>query len=585
MSTHRTIISDIRFNPEGIESLDSISRIGNDRFDKWPVVYILDDGKKKYAYVGETTNVQRRMLQHLNNPLRDGLTMVHIIHDQTFNKSVILDLEAFLINYMHADGLFRLQNGNGGQHCHNYFDRDSYQSLFRDIWRRLQRKGLAINDLSLIENSDLFKYSPYKTLTPDQYYIAEEVLLGFAKDLDAGRNSLSIINGGAGTGKSILGIFLTKLLVDSQEQLSWTTEEQDMEDNLSFIASRLSNGHKLKIAYVVPMQGFRKTVSNVFKSVSGLKSSMVLSPADVANSKDIFDILIVDEAHRLRRRFGLSSPFDYHAFDKKNKALGCGEEGTELDWILKKSRHQILFYDSSQSIKPADIESSRFRILAENPATHSYHLESQLRCKGGDDYIKYIASILSCKADSFKEMANYDLRLYEDVQDMVCAIKEKDTEFSLCRMIAGYAWDWKTKGIKLETIKDEGLYDIDIKGYHYLWNTNDKDWINSDNSINEIGCIHTTQGYDLNYAGIIIGPEFAYDPVHNEMVVKKELYKDGPGKFKARTGTDLKEYVINIYQTLLARGIRGTFIYACDPQLHSYLSRFVPLIRHKDPIL
>jgi hypothetical protein len=208
-------------------------------------------------------------------------------------------------------------------------------------------------------------------------------------------------------------------------------------------------------------------------------------------------------------------------------------------------------------------------------------LNSQLRCKGGDDYIDYVNGILSCTADSRRTIEGYDFRLFEDVQDMFDAIKERESAHGLCRMIAGYAWDWNTKGKKLEEIKAKELFDIDIDGYHYVWNTTDKDWINSENSINEIGCIHTTQGFDLNYAGIIIGPEFTYDPARNEMIVKKELYKDGPGKFKARTGTDLKEYITNIYKTLLARGILGTYVYACDPDLQEYLRGFIPVNKHQ----
>ena len=158
-------ISNVPFSESGLKALEYKSQEGENRFDNWPVVYIIDDGARKYAYVGETTNIQRRLDQHFKNPVRKDLTRAHIIHDHSFNKSVILDLEAFLINYMHADGLFQLQNGNGGQHCHNYYDRDSYQVVFKDIWNSLREKGLAKKDISTIENTDLFKYSPFKTLT------------------------------------------------------------------------------------------------------------------------------------------------------------------------------------------------------------------------------------------------------------------------------------------------------------------------------------------------------------------------------------------------------------------------------------
>ena len=574
MNPHSVSISEISFTKNGIKDLEILSNGGSDSFANWPVVYIIDDGKNKYAYVGETTNIQRRMIQHLSNPVRKGLTSAHIIHDQTFNKSVILDLEAFLINYMHADGQFQLQNGNGGQHCHNYYDRDSYQMLFRHIWTELKKLGLAKKELSVIENSDLFKYSPFKTLTDDQYAIAESIIGDLALDLDKNQRSVSFICGGAGTGKSILGVFLAKLLADSQNSLTWNTETEEIEEGLLHIASRLRGKRKLKIAYVVPMQGFRSTMKKVFKHVEGLRANMVLSPTEVANSKEYYDVLIVDEAHRLRRRVGLSS---YLEFDNKNAKLGLGQDGDELDWILAKSSHQILFYDGSQSIKPADIQPYRFDSIKHSHLTHRYELHSQLRCLGGNDYLDFIDSLLTCNAKAWSVKKNYELALFEDVEDMFNAIRAKEKDYSLCRMIAGFAWEWKTKNMSLAEISKNNAYDIDIEGYHYLWNTTGTDWINSGNSINEIGCIHTTQGFDLNYAGIIIGPELDYDPKNNKLFVIKERYKDMLGKVRAKTGKDLEKFIFNIYKTLLARGIRGTYIYACNPELRKYLSKFVPI--------
>ena len=572
-------ISVFPFTRSSFRSLDFTNQPVDNSFDNWPVVYIIDDGTNKYAYVGETTNIQRRMLQHLDNNVRSELTRVHIIHDHSFNKSVILDLEAFLINYMHADGLFQLQNRNGGQHCHHYYDRERYQADFKDIWDSLKSKGLANKDISTIENSDLFKYSPYKTLTNEQYIIAESVLKDLDDDLRANKRSMSFICGGAGTGKSILGVFLSKLLVDSQNGLGWNTEGEDLEEDLSRVASLLRGDKKLKIAYVVPMQGFRGTMKKVFKHVSGLRSTMVMSPSDVANSSETFDILIVDEAHRLRRRVGLSS---YVHFDEKNAKFGLGKDGDELDWIMAKSHCQIMFYDSSQSIKPTDIKPDKFEKLINIPSTHKYDLHSQLRCLGGNDYLDFIERLLTCRADNWVEKDDYDLLLFEDVEDMFNAIRLQEKKYSLCRMIAGFAWDWSTKGKSLDTISSRNLYDIDIKGYHYVWNTADKDWINSRNSINEIGCIHTTQGFDLNYAGIIIGPELDYNPETKTMIVFKERYKDVMGKVNIRNEKDLKEYILNIYKTLLARGIRGTYIYACNENLRTYLSELIPVIHHSD---
>ena len=371
---------------------------------------------------------------------------------------------------------------------------------------------------------------------------------------------------------------LLKLLVDAQNETNWAIEENNLEEDLNLIANGLN--YNLKMGYVVPMQNFRKTLKKVFKGIKGLSPNMVLSPADVANSQDKYDILIIDESHRLRQRYGLASPGDYKAFDHKNEILGLGKKGTELDWILKKSKYQFFFYDSGQSIKPTDVDPERFFLLLQNKHNYKYKLTSQLRCKGGNDYIQYIQNILNCKQKSKITFKEYDVKLYEDVDDMISEIKKKNKEVGLCRNIAGYAWDWKTKGKSLSSIIKENLFDIEINGYKYIWNRTDTDWINSPNSINEIGCIHTTQGFDLNYAGIILGPEIDYDNEKNRIFIYKKRYKDNKGKMGIENDSILLAYIKNIYTTILERGLEGTYIYVCNDSLRNYLKQFFPVIKH-----
>ena len=496
--------------------------------DRWPVVYIIEDDEKGQAYIGESTNICTRICDHWNNTERRALKNIYIIFNKVFNKSVILDLEAFLIGYIVADGKYRLQNGNGGQHVHNYYLRDEYQREFRHIWQLLQDEGVVRHGITLLENQDLFKYSPYKILNLDQFNVAVQILTDLKYDLGNNNQSRSfIIDGGAGTGKSILGIYLLKLLIDAESSPAWTAEEEALDENLSYIIGHLSPN--LRVGYVVPTQSFRETLKKVFDGIQGLDSKMVLSPEDVANSGEgLYDLLIVDESHRLRRRRAL---FNYGSYDKANKALELDEEATELDWILKKSRYQLFFYDSRQSVKPSDVEALRFFSLSQQEDTRNYKLTSQMRCKGGNDYIEYINNILECQQEEMLTFgSSYELLLFEDVEDMVSAIKEKNNKMGLCRNMAGYAWPWKTHKMKLSKIQKEGLYDIEIENkyevnnaHKYIWNTTQRDWINSENSINEIGCIHTTQGYDLNYAGVIIGWEIDYDPINNIITVSKDM--------------------------------------------------------------
>lgn len=282
--------------------------------------------------------------------------------------------------------------------------------------------------------------------------------------------------------------------------------------------------------------------------------------------KEQYDLLIVDEAHRLRQRRALAQ---YSPFDKNNKLLGLDDSGTELDWILKCSKNQILFYDNEQPVKPSDIDRSRFDDLQHGARTYTYCLDSQLRCLGGNDYIQYVRDILSDDPpNAFKKFDNYDFKIFDDVNKMVKHIKKKDKEFGLCRTVAGYSWKWKSK-------KDKKAFDIDIDGYKYRWNTVNVDWVNSPDAINEIGCIHTIQGYELNYAGVILGNEIQYDLEKNEITVNKKNYHDMPGKTSLRDDDELKTYIINIYKTMLTRGIKGTYIYVCDENLRNYLKKYI----------
>ena len=194
-------ISTLKFNSGTPLKLKN-NKYGSD----WPVVYIINNDSE--AYIGETTDASIRSNQHLANEVRRNLNLINIIADETFNKSSILDLESFLIKYMSADNKYKLQNGNGGLQNHNYYQRKMYESKFREIWLQLKSKGLVKNDLRMIENTDLFKYSPYKSLTADQYMIVNSILGDLASFVRKREPATFVVEGGAGTGKTILGIYV-----------------------------------------------------------------------------------------------------------------------------------------------------------------------------------------------------------------------------------------------------------------------------------------------------------------------------------------------------------------------------------------
>jgi len=528
--------------------------------NSWPVVYIIKDDKIGEAYIGESTNAINRMKNHLGNEERNKLGELLIISCDKFNKSAVLDIESNLIQYMASDGRYKLQNGNAGLIDHNYYQREQYQGLFDNLWKHLLVEKYAKNPLSRIDNSDLFKYSPYKSLTNDQHNSVLEILSLLTRK----EENTIFVEGGAGTGKTILAIYMMKLLKTDIMDHHLDEEDETYSSELRMIAQLKKKFPNPRVALVVPMTSLRKTLMKVFRNVKGLSAKMVIGPSEV--SKNEYDVLIVDEAHRLRKRKNITN---FKSFDDANKRLDLDiHEGTELDWILKQSKNQIFFYDEGQSIKPSDIDQQRFR--DQKWKASLLKLNSQHRVKGGVDYINFIDNLLHVRLEEGDEKFEsdvYELKLYDSLTELYADLKKKEEEHGLCRLLSGYSWEWKSAKANVP--------DITIEGLNLKWNTTNEDWINSPNAFDEVGCIHTTQGYDLNYTGIIFGNEIKYNPETKQIEIDASQYFDKKGKHGITDPALLKEYILNIYKTMMLRGIRGTYVYVCDDELRGYMKSFL----------
>lgn len=558
---------------------NQIEYIKQDEFanSNYPIVYIIYNDISKVAYVGESTNAINRMANHLVHPEKSKLKFVYIISSLTFNKSATLDIESYLIQYLTASGDFKLLNGNGGVSSHNYYQKDLYFELFKDIWGKLQFGNVKLKNLLELENSNLFKYSPYKSLSEDQYTSVLDILDSYASN----QFNTVFVNGSAGTGKTILAVYLIKLLAMVSNN---ALEDLDIEDEILLAKLvKLKNifPDGISIGLVVPMSSLRSTLKKVFGSIYGLNQSMVIGPNDVI--KKDYDILIVDEAHRLTRRKGIMG---YGSFDNVNRELGLyhseiindkrvqsvEKNGTQLDWIMKSSKRQLFFYDSEQSIKPADIRKEDFDRVKEKENAKEIHLVSQMRSKGGTNYIEFINNLMYCTLSEKSKVfnnTNYELLLFTDMKDMISELQKKEDELGLCRSISGYSWKWVSR--------NEDIPDAIIDGVELTWNKTNIDFINSTNDVTEMGCIHTTQGYDLNYAAIIFGEEIDYCPLTNKIIVLKENYYDRNGAQGITDDKELQEYIIKIYKTIMFRGIKGTYVYVCNDNLREYFKKYIKL--------
>ncbi|MEG0589505.1 MAG: DNA/RNA helicase domain-containing protein [Aurantimicrobium sp.] len=563
-------IERLPFNKDAV----SVWAEADTRHKNWPVVYTIEGTDE--IYVGESTNVANRMFQHLAVEQRQHLKRIKVILDDRFNKSVCLDLESQLIRYLAADSKYKVLNGNHGITDADYFERDRYRETFNELFDELLKEGVFTRSIPDIVNSDLFKFSPFKALNTDQSVAIEGVLEKLFEDLENKTDTPIVIQGDPGTGKTIVAVYLMKLLVD----IAKSAPDEQL-DSDSMFSDFFQQGYReqlrdFTIGLVIPQQSLRKSIEKVFAKTPGLSKSMVLSPFDAGASKEHYDLLIVDESHRLGQRSNQPSAAQNKKFTDINTALFGNDDlsWTQLDWIKAKSTHQLYLLDSAQSVKPADLPAEVTAALVQQArsANSFFRLVSQMRVAGGTDYIEFIGRIFAGTQQGPESFGNYELRFFDDIAEMRKEIFEKDKEVGLSRMIAGYAWPWASKN-------DPSEVDIQIGNLGLTWNRTATDWINSPTSLEEVGSIHTVQGYDLNYAGVIIGPDLGYDPVSKKIVFHRENYHDKKGKENnprlgiEYTDEDLLNYVVNIYRVLLTRGIKGTFVFVCDPALREQLGQ------------
>lgn len=523
----------------------------------WPMIYVLTNGTE--AYVGQTTSIRNRMNQHGANAEKRLFETATIIYNDEFNGSVITDYEHQLIEHMRADGLYRLTNKNDGWSNGDYFSKREYGLMFRDLWEDLRGhrladgRRLAQHTIDEIEDSEVFKYSPYKALNAEQMDALERICAVVDRGLDGAEPI--VVEGNPGTGKTVLAIYLLKMLKDDPRYAG------------------------MNIRILEPVTSLRNTLRDALSTVSGLSGDDVIGPSDIAKpqfghvrgEKKCFDILLVDEAHRLKRRKNLVA---YRAFDDTNRALGLPRQATQLDWILDQAKLPILFYDPLQSVGPSGIGAEGMRCSLGGAAEHPVRLESQMRVKGGDDYLAYVKDILWGREPAPRAFDGYEFVLHEDFCDFAESFEDTHAAHDLTRFVAGYAWEWKSKS-------DKQVYDIDIDGIRLRWNCTTVNWVPMGSAdteaardiAREVGCIHTVQGYDLSYAYVIVGEDIRLDPETGLLVADRTNYHDRNGKATA-TDEELADYIRNIYYVLLTRGIYGTHVYVCDPKLREHLRRF-----------
>lgn len=545
--------------------------------ENWPVVYQIYNNQQ--IYIGETTNLKNRMNQHLANAEKSSLKhgSLKVVFDETFNKSAALDLESYLIQYFSGDGKFRVLNRNDGMCDRDYYGRENYRKTFEEIWNRLRELKIADKTISEINNSELFKFSPYKNLNFEQLNVVTEIVQNIDEAITNNAKSLSIIDGDAGTGKTIVIMYLAKLLADLQ---SFDNKNDDIDDesnfNIFFELENINQKFKNKsIALVIPQPSLCGRIRKIFDKIDlGDANIKIFSPIQFGKSNDDFDITLVDEAHLLK--VGVTGTLGKQVHEIDQKIFGNTDIHSELEWIMAKSKNVVMVFSDQQRIRPANISKSDILKYSDEYNMREYWLKTQMRSLGGKKYIDYIHDILSndlrpTQKEIFKD---FEAKIFTNIQDFVAAMQKRESEYGLSRMVAGFAWKWSSK-------EDKREYDIRIDGMEFRWNSTQNNWIGSKNAPEEVGSIYTVQGDDLNYVGIIIGNDLLYR--NGKLIFNREACADsGAMKRNQRqvadneqiSEDDMLEQILRTYRILMNRAVKGVYIYACDEELKHYLTDY-----------
>ena len=376
------------------------------------------------------------------------------------------------------------------------------------------------------------------TLIDSQKVVFERAVELAKKANQQNSKKVLIVEGGPGTGKTVVAINILAELIQEDYTAQYVSKNR---------APRSVYKEKLRGDMLV------KEIDHLFNGAGSY----------VSTSSNQFPALIADEAHRL---------------NEESNFFGKGEN--QIMEIINASRFSIFFIDENQRVHIDDIGSRQeIKKFANqmNADIEEMELEAQFRCSGSDGYVAWLDDVLEIRdtanADGFD--LEFDVRLYDDPQSLHDAIEQKNEAGTLSRVVAGYCWEWEKEGRS-----DSEYVDIEIGDYRKSWNRDGGDpWAIDEGSIDEVGCIHTCQGLEFDYVGVIIGPDMKYRD--GEVVTDhegrastdyslrgvKKMMNEDPGE--AQEIVD--EVVKNTYRTLLSRGLKGCYIYCCDDQLQDYL--------------
>ncbi len=543
-----------------------------DIFLQFPTVYIHNwqDSDDYEIYIGETNNIMQRTKQHYDiesdaskweHQLVDHKASMYVIAHEHFNKSLTLDVENRLIHYMSAIDQVKKVYNNRDNLQSKYYTDDELDDIFRMIWRKLRRdnKDLFPSE-SLIKSSAIFKASPFHKLTEDQLKIRNIIIDRVFEALKGDkRKQIIFIQGETGTGKTVLNSSTFYALFEN-------AEEQGKQ-----LKCRMMVNHDEQIT--------------VYKQI-----------ADKLGLTDKYGEVVCKPTHFITTTFE-DDPIDVAFVDEAHLLLTRGKQSykgqNQLEDILKRARVTVVMFDENQILTTEQYWEAqllnKFKTMAKSQDNY-FELTDQLRISASRETIQWINSMTFDR--EIKKIPidrlGYEIRIFDSPAEMETAIEDKasDEKTHLSRLIATY--DWKYTSMKRPANHLRKYWEVLIGNWHKPWNRElnyDLDrkmkktnktlaWAEQPQTINEVGSTFTIQGFDLNYAGVILGPSVTYKdgkvkwfPQNScsDKAIQNRTMSDGE---KKSFGETLLQHEVRV---LMTRGVNGLYIYACDDKLRQAL--------------
>ena len=574
----KPIVKKIDDNAQGLKIFqESLMRDASEKEQdillRFPTVYIhnwknTDDYE---VYIGESNNIIQRTKQHYDAGMDERRwqhqlllqdASLYVIGHEHFNKSMTLDIENRLMLYMMSvDRVRKIHNLRGNPQSRYYPDSEM-DDIFRMVWKKLRRDNKELfPSESAIKDSAVFKASPLHKLTEEQEEIKKNIIQRVFEALKTGkRGQLIFIEGEAGTGKTVLNS-------STFYELFASAEERELEP----LKCCMMVNHDEQITVyeqIAQKLGLVERYGEVvYKPTSFINRHTVDEPIDVA---------FIDEAHLLLTQ---------------GKQSYQGEN--QLKDIIERARVTVVMFDENQILTTEQYWESQilnqYRELAKCQNNY-FELKNQLRIKSSEEMVEWIDDFTKKRKVSTvpQNSGGYEIRIFESPLELEKALKEKaaDENHKLSRLIATYDWEYSSKPpADARLLK---YWEVMIGHWHKPWNRElDRElgkkekrankslsWAEQPQTIEEIGSTFTIQGFDLNYAGVILGPsvkyrngEVTFDPSasYNAKAVRNRTLSDGS---KQKFGEELIQHEVRV---LMTRGVEGLYIYACDDALREAL--------------